>query len=100
MKLNRKEIVEQLKEYGLLEQVKIMFGDNYTRVSTENLDCVIQWYNKKHNPEKKELKRVEQVEPENINDLGLRKAFVKLLTTLQMSETLFPDEISSILEEL
>lgn len=98
MKLNRKEIVEQLKEFGLLEEVKRMFGDNYTRITTENLNCVIESYNKKHNPPK--LKTTADVDPEEINDLGLRKAFVKLLTTLQMSETLFPDEISSILEEL
>ena len=70
MKLNRNEIVEQLKEYNLLEVVKITFHDNWTRISTENLNSVLQQYEKKHNLKAKELKKVEEVNPNEINDLG------------------------------
>ena len=98
-KLNRKEIVQRLKELGLTEKVKTVFGDNYTRVSNENLQFILDEYDKRNNPKEPERK-IEDVKPDSIGDLGLRKAFVKLLTTLQMSETLYPEEISEILKEL
>ena len=39
--MTRKEIYAKIKELNLSEEVKKMFGDNYTRVSSDNLEALI-----------------------------------------------------------
>jgi hypothetical protein len=99
--LTRKEIFQKIKAHGLQEAVKERWHSDYTRVSSAKLmeiivehEKMLARYNKK--PEAK----INDIKPDKIGALGLKKAFVKLLTILQTSETLYPEEVEEILQEL
>lgn len=98
--LKRKEIYELLNEYGLKEAVKEKWLSDYTRVSSEKLMVIITDYQKRKGIAPKPKKELDKVTPDDISDKGLRKSFIKLLSTLQASNTLFPDEVEDILNEL
>lgn len=98
--LSRKEIYRLLNEYGLKEAVKERWASDYTRVSSEKIMMVIRDYEKKLGIGVKPKKELSKVKPDDISDTGLRKAFVKLLSTLQASGTLYPNEVEEILAEL
>ena len=98
--LKRKEIYKLLNEYGLKEAVKEKWLSDYTRVSSEKLMVIITDYQKRKGIAPKPKKGLDKVTPDDISDKGLRKCFIKLLTTLQASDTLFPDEVEDILNEL
>jgi uncharacterized protein YjiS (DUF1127 family) len=98
--LSRQEIYRFIKEHGLQEAVKEKWASDYTRVSSEKLMQVIEAYNRKFNNNKTSKKPLNKVTPDDISDIGLRKAFIKLLSTLQTSETLYPQEVEEILSEL
>lgn len=98
--LARKEIYRLLNEYGLKEAVKERWASDYTRVSSVKLMMVITDYEKKLGKGSKPKKDLNTMNPDDISDKGLRKAFIKLLSTLQASNTLFPEEVEEILAEL
>lgn len=98
--LKRKEIYKLLDEYGLKETVREKWLSDYTRVSNEKLLVIIEDYRKKHGIVSGTKKQLNELKPDDISDKGLRKSFIKLLSTLQASNTLFPEEVEDILSEL
>ena len=52
--MDRKQIYAKIKELNLAEQIRKEFGDNYTRVSSANLEAFITKHNK---PAKKEASK-------------------------------------------
>lgn len=99
--LPRKEINRLIKEHGLQETVKERWASDYTRVSSEKLMQIIEEHERKLGISTKSPKKsLDKVTPSDISDVGLRKAFIKLLSTLQASDTLYPQEVEEILSEL
>ena len=56
--MDRKEICQKIRDLNLQDAVKQHYGDNYTRVSTDKLEKLVQAYDK---PEQK-AEPVEQVQ--------------------------------------
>ena len=98
--LTRKEIYRLINEYGLKEAVKEKWASDYTRVSSDKLMDIIAAYEKSIGKNAKPKKPLSELQPKDISDVGLRKALIKLLSTLQASNTLFPEEVEEILAEL
>lgn len=100
--LPRKEIYRKLKEYGLQEEVKEKWATDYTRVSSVRLMEIIEKHEKMLNAYNKSSKKktVNDVKPEEITNEGLKRAFIKLVSTLQASDTLYADEAEDVLAEL
>lgn len=96
----RQEINRKIKEYGLREVVKERWGSDYTRVSSERLQMVIDDYEKKYGISKRQSQpKLEEINPSKIDATKLKKAFIKLVTILQTTETLLPEEVEEILQE-
>lgn len=102
--LTRREIYKKIKDYGLEAEIKIKFGDNYTRIPSVDLCRLIEKYQDLEkeccNCKKSTAKTINDVNIDEITDPGLRRAFVKLVATLQTSKTLYPEEVEDILKEL
>lgn len=97
---SRQEIYRKIKEYGLKHAVKERWGSDYTRVSSERLQMVIDDHEKRLGISKNTpTRKLEDVVPEKIDLIGLKKAFVKLVSILQTTDTLLPDEVEEILQE-
>ena len=74
--MTRSELYLKIKAMNLAEEVKKTFGDNYTRVSSKNLEALIAKYSVKKTGAKSKAKKVIEA------PLDVEKAIVRLVSTL------------------
>ena len=79
--MKRTEIFDKIKELNLQEEVKATFGDNYTRISNDNLLNLIS---------KKAIKQVKKQPSTTVTK------FSKLLEILTKKLILLPSEVNYI----
>ena len=48
--MNRKQLYEEIKNLNLQEEVKAAYGDNYTRCTNEQLECIVKKAHEALNP--------------------------------------------------
>lgn len=89
--MNRKEIYAKIKEYNLAEAIKAAFHDNYTRVSSANLEYFVNKYTKLPANETPSVAKSK-------NDNSVEKSpLEKLVETLQKKHILLKSEVDYIL---
>lgn len=88
--MNRKEIYAKIKEYNLAEAIKKTFHENYTRISSANLECFISDYVSSSGEELKVIN-------DNHKDAIEKSSLVKLVETLQKKHILLKSEVDYIL---
>ena len=101
--MERKEAYEQIKKLGLQEKCKVQFGKNFTQCKTNELEYIIDRFNKKI-----KLKAVTEVATEAKPTKATTKAtakteepkdsFYKLLAILRKRHILLESDVKNILE--
>ena len=98
--MSRKELYDKIKELGLADAIKKKFGDNYTRVSSSNLEECIKAHLKGNKREKKEEvvaeKSVEAPIKTPSDCKGCKEAVIKLISTLQIRRMITAKEAEEI----
>jgi hypothetical protein len=96
--MNRKELYDKVKVFGLGDEIKKKFGKNFTQVSNADLEAVI---NAKAGAKKpvapKTVKTAKVEKPEAGNTDNESKALVKLVSTLHFKKYLTTQEVDEIL---
>ena len=90
--MNRKELYDKVKVFGLGDEIKKKFGKNFTQVSNADLEAVI---NAKAGAKKPAAPKVEKPEAGKTNNEN--KALVKLVSTLHFKKYLTTQEVDEIL---
>lgn len=107
--MSRKEAYARIKELGLQQDCVAQFGDNYTRVSTENLINLIEMVDgepKEQKPVKKSKNDEDASKYANLSKLdrleGCLKEALNLVALIkeENAQELSEDDIDSILEKL
>ena len=102
--MSRKELYDKIKELGLADAIKKKFGDNYTRVSSSNLENFIKAHLKCDKKEKKEEVVVDKVTeaPSKIpsNPKCCKEAIIKLVSILQTKRIITAKEAEEVVELL
>ena len=100
--MERKEAYEQIKKLGLQEECKKQFGKNFTQCKTNELEYIIDSFNK--NKVKAATKVVTKVKPTKaITEVAAtteepKDSFYKLLAILRRRHILLESDIKNILE--
>ena len=100
--MERKEAYEQIKKLGLQEECKRQFGKNFTQCKTNELEYIIDSFNK--NKVKAVTKVATEVKPVETTTKATAKAeepkdsFYKLLAILRRRHILLESDIKNILE--
>ena len=100
--MERKEAYEQIKKLGLQEKCKVQFGKNFTQCKTNELEYIIDSFNK--NKVKAVTKVATKVKPVEATTKATTKteepkdSFYKLLAILRKSHILLESDIKEILE--
>ena len=100
--MERKEAYEQIKKLGLQEKCKVQFGKNFTQCKTNELEYIIDKFNK--NKVKAVTKVATEVKPVEATTKATAKAeehkdsFYKLLAILRKRHILLESDIKNILE--
>ena len=100
--MERKEAYEQIKKLGLQEKCKAQFGKNFTQCKTNELEYIIDSFNK--NKVKAATKVVTEVKPVEATTKVTAKteepkdSFYKLLAILRKRHILLESDIKNILE--
>ena len=99
--MERKEAYEQIKKLGLQEKCKVQFGKNFTQCKTNELEYIIDQFNKT------KIKVVTEVETEVKTTKAETKAttkteepnnsFYKLLAILRKRHILLESDVKEIL---
>ena len=101
--MTRKEIYSKIKSMNLAEEVKKTYGDNYTRVSSKNLEEFIASKSKKASKpstKKVDKKPVKAVKPVLTGKpVDLKEAFVKLISVLTSVGVLGKQDADFILRD-
>lgn len=93
--MNRKELYDKVKVFGLGDEIKKKFGKNFTQVSNTDLEAVI---NAKAGAEKPVApKTTNTAKVENPNADKINKTIVKLVSTLHFKKYLTTQEVDEIL---
>lgn len=103
--MSRKELYDKIKELGLADAIKKEFGDNYTRVSSSNLEkFIIKTHFEDDNKEKKEKVVVDKVAeapsktPSSHKDC--KESIIKLISILQTKRVITAKEAEEVAELL
>ena len=100
--MERKEAYEQIKKLGLQEKCKVQFGKNFTQCKTNELEYIIDSFNK--NKVKAVTEVATEVKPTKATTKATAKteepkdSFYKLLTILRRRHILLESDIKNILE--
>lgn len=100
--MERKEAYEQIKKLGLQEKCKVQFGKNFTQCKTNELEYIINKFNK--NKVEAVTKVVTEVKPvEATTEFAAtteepKDCFYKLLAILRKRHILLESDIKNILE--
>ena len=100
--MERKEAYEQIKKLGLQEKCKVQFGKNFTQCKTNELEYIIDRFNK--NKVKTVTKVATEVKPVEATTKVTAKteepkdSFYKLLAILRKRHILLESDIKNILE--
>ena len=100
--MERKEAYEQIKKLGLQEKCKVQFGKNFTQCKTNELEYIIDKFNK--NKVKAVTKVATEVKPTKATTKATAKteepkdSFYKLLAILRKRHILLESDIKNILE--
>ena len=96
--MERKEAYEQIKKLGLQEKCKVQFGKNFTQCKTNELEYIIDSFNK--NKVKAVTEVATEVKPvEATTKIEEPKdSFNKLLAILRERHILLESDIKNILE--
>ena len=100
--MERKEAYEQIKKLGLQEKCKAQFGKNFTQCKTNELEYIIDSFNK--NKVKAVTEVVTEVKPTKVTTKATAKteepkdSFYKLLAILRKRHILLESDIKNILE--
>ena len=102
--MSRKELYDKVRELGLADTIKKKYGDNFTRVSSSNLEEAINAHLKNSKKEKKEEavveKAVEAPAKATPNNKGCKEAVIKLISTLQAKRMITAKEAEEVAELL
>ena len=96
--MNRKELYDKVKVFGLGDEIKKKFGKNFTQVSNADLEAVINakaGAKKPVSPKTTNTAKVEKPNAEKTNNEN--KALVKLVSTLHFKKYLTTQEVDEIL---
>ena len=100
--MERKEAYEQIKKLGLQEKCKVQFGKNFTQCKTNELEYIIDNFNK--NKVKAVTEVATEVKPTKATTKATAKteepkdSFYKLLAILRKRHILLESDIKNILE--
>ena len=97
--MDRKEIYAKVKEYDLVKKIQEKYGDNYTRVSSKNLEEFITAFEKKRaNSEKGKADKNKAPEKctERCKVKQKESALVKLLSILAAKGIIIPEEAEMV----
>ena len=100
--MERKEAYEQIKKLGLQEKCKVQFGKNFTQCKTNELEYIIDSFNK--NKVKAVTEVATKVKPTKATTKATAKteepkdSFYKLLAILRKRHILLESDIKNILE--
>lgn len=95
--MTRKEMYEAIKKYGLNDIIKARFGKNCTNVSNTELEEVINEF--VINPKRECAEACEKLK-EKAHSTDIKRAFVKLVSTLVAYEVIDDEDAESILENM
>lgn len=93
--MNRKELYAKVKELNLQEKIKEQFGENYTRVSNEELALIIANYKKVEKPKNETKVSISTVAKESTVATESSKCD-KLIEVLKKKHILLNSEIDYI----
>ena len=99
--MERKEAYEQIKKLGLQEKCKVQFGKNFTQCKTNELEYIIDSFNK--NKVKAVTEVATEVKPTKATTKATAKteepkdSFYKLLAILRKRHILLESDIKEIL---
>ena len=100
--MERKEAYEQIKKLGLQEKCKVQFGKNFTQCKTNELEYIIDKFNKNKvkavTKVATEVKPVEAVTEVTAKTEEPKDSFYKLLAILRKRHILLESDIKNILE--
>ena len=100
--MERKEAYEQIKKLGLQEKCKVQFGKNFTQCKTNELEYIIDSFNK--NKVKAVTEVATEVKPTKATTEFAatteepKDSFYKLLAILRKRHILLESDIKNILE--
>lgn len=86
--MTRKELYDKIKKLGAQDTIKAKFGDNFTRVSSANLESFLKDFDKPT----KVNKKVVVVSASH----GTEIAIIKLVSTLQAKKILTAKEANEV----
>lgn len=102
--MSRKELYDKVRELGLADTIKKKYGDNFTRVSSSNLEEAIKAHLKNSKKEKKEKtvieKEVKAPTKTSSDCKGCKEAVIKLTSTLQTKRIITAKEAEEVAELL
>lgn len=98
--MTRKELYNKVKELGVADAIKAKFGDNFTRISSANLEDFL-----KNFKEPKEIKKKSDSTENTVKDTikeakSTSNAIIKLLTILQTKRVITAKEAEEVAKEL
>ena len=100
--MERKEAYEQIKKLGLQEECKRRFGKNFTQCKTNELEYIIDRFNKNKvkaiTEVATEVKPVEATTKVTAKTEEPKDSFYKLLAILRKRHILLESDIKNILE--
>ena len=100
--MERKEAYEQIKKLGLQEKCKVQFGKNFTQCKTNELEYIIDSFNKNKvkavTKVATEVKHVEATTKVMAKTEEPKDSFYKLLAILRKRHILLESDIKNILE--
>lgn len=98
--MSRKELYDKIKELGLADAVKRKFGDNYTRVSSSNLEEFIKAHLENDKKGKKKEAIVEKAADNSLKTSSdhkcCKEALIKLISTLQTNRVITAKEAEEV----
>ena len=99
--MERKEAYEQIKKLGLQEKCKVQFGKNFTQCKTNELEYIIDKFNKNKvkavTKVATEVKSVETVTKDTTKVEEPKDSFNKLLAILRKRHILLESDVKEIL---
>ena len=100
--MERKEAYKQIKKLGLQEKCKVQFGKNFTQCKTNELEYIIDSFNKNKvkavTEVATEVKPVEATTKATAKTEEPKDSFYKLLAILRRRHILLESDIKNILE--
>lgn len=93
--MNRKELYDKVKVFGLGDEIKKKFGKNFTQVSNADLEAVINAKAGAKKPAAPKTTNTAKVDKPNADKIN--KTIVKLVSTLHFKKYLTTQEVDEIL---